>query len=88
MVNKETAGLENFLSGLRKLEKDIAKYSQNLTSDLGAGMENIIKKHMVAEEKKMKINKKPAKVSLLNDGSLHIVFENPEDGKKFYKGEK
>lgn len=88
MVNKETADLHKFLEGFKKIEKDLSKFSSNLTSGLGDNMENIIKKHMTADEKKMKINKKSALVSLLNDGSLKIVFDNPEDGKKFYKGEK
>lgn len=88
MVNNETADLHKFLDGFKKLEKDLTKFSTGLTSDLGGNMENIIKKHMTADEKKMKINKKPALVSLLNDGSLKIVFDNPEDGQKFFKGEK
>lgn len=91
MGNKEAdvvGQLNDMLSGLKKFEKDISKFGENMTSNLGDNLQDIIKQNMYEGEKKMKINKKQATVSLAKDGSLKIVFDNPEDAKKFYKGEK
>ena len=88
MENKAIEGLKTMLEGLKKAEKEMSKFGAGLTADLGNNLEKIMKEHTYEGEKKMKINKKAATVSLAKDGSLKIVFDNPEDAKKFYKGEK
>lgn len=88
MVNSETDKFKEMLAGLGKMQKDFSKFSSTLSSDLGGSFEKIMKESLVEFEKKTKINKKPATLSLMKDGSIKIVFDNPEDGIKFAKGEK
>ena len=87
MVN-ETNKIQEFLSSITKMGKDFDKISSDLNMNMATNFEKIVKESLVEFEKRTKINKKPALVSLMKDGSIKIVFDNPEDGVKFAKGEK
>lgn len=89
MVNNNgTAGFEQFLNGLGKMEKDLTKMSSRLNAEVMGNFEKIMNQQIYEGEKKMKINKKSATVSLAKDGSVKIVFDNPGDGKSFFEGKK
>lgn len=80
--------LTDFLQGIKKMEKDFSKMGADLSANLGKDFEKIINEHMYEGEKRMKINKKEATISLAKDGSIKIVFDNSQDGKLFFEGKK
>lgn len=86
--NNETSKLQEFLGNLKDMEKQFGKISSDLNVNIGGNIEKIMKEHTYEEERKTKLNKKACNMQLAKDGSIRIVFDNPEDGRKFYKGEK
>lgn len=86
MVNNETAALKDFLKGLGSMEKDLTKMSAVLNAKLTDNYETILNQHTYEGEKKGKVNKKPATMSLAKDGSIKIVFDDPKEGKKLFEG--
>lgn len=88
MGSNETGKLHEFLNGLKDMEKQFGKISSDLNINIGGNIEKIMKEHTYESERKTKINKKACTMQLAKDGSVRIVFDNPEDGSKFYKGDK
>lgn len=84
MANKNNDPLADIRQKAEKLQNDMKK-------TLGTQMDklaDVMKKAEYPEQKRIKLNKLPATIMLGTDNSVKIVFDNPEDGKKFYEGKK
>lgn len=75
-----SAGLDGIMSEVNKYKKQLEGSVSTLTKQF----ESITKKFNFVKEKKTKLNKMPATMMLTVDKSVLIVFDNPEDGEKFY----
>lgn len=77
------------MNGLNELKERAVQMQKDLKKTLSFQMDklsDILKQVEFKQEKKTKVNKKPAIVMLANDNSIKIIFDNPEDGIKFFEG--
>lgn len=72
----------DLLTEVNKMKKELDKSASFMLKNFT----DITKKFDFKEEKKGKVNKKPAKMFLGIDNSVTITFDDPNDGIKFFEG--
>lgn len=81
----------NGFSGLNDMRRNVDKMINDFHKTLGPNINKlgqIMKQAEFKKERKGKVNKCNATMFLANDNSVKIVFDNAEDGIKFFEGKK